>query len=189
MNRNKQTGYSLVEVLVSVFVVTLGMLCSSAMELVALRTTQQTGYRAIALQLAAEMADQIRATNFSQFQTSNTSNPYLTINYKVGTEPVLPAVVCFTIKSNCQAADLAKFNIYQWEQRISASLPKGRVVVCMDSEPWDRDANAYKWQCSGSESGKDQLVIKIGWNEKNLDDASKKEEESAPPIIALAVGI
>src|SRR5690606_15894095 len=58
---NGENGFSLIEVLVAVFVLAVGVIGAAGMQLAALRTTQQSSFQTRALHLAAEMADYMRA--------------------------------------------------------------------------------------------------------------------------------
>ncbi|MFD2273251.1 type IV pilus modification protein PilV [Undibacterium arcticum] len=53
----QQGGFTLIEVLISVFVLALGVIGAAGMQLVAMRTGQQSGAQSLAVQLATEMAD------------------------------------------------------------------------------------------------------------------------------------
>lgn len=136
MLKLNQNGFSLVEVLISIFVLSVGALGAAAMQLSALRTTQQSAFHTIAFQLATEMADRMRANQY-QMKQDDDQNPFLKLNFKSEIEPVVPDTFCFAVMANCQAVDLAKFDIYEWEKRIKKLLPNGRALICRDSKPWN----------------------------------------------------
>lgn len=190
MDANLQTGFSLVEVLVSILVVSIGIIGSSAMELTALRTAQQSGFQTIAHQLAAEISNQIRAAKNDQIRVTEILNTYLSVDYRAEAGSPSTVAQCFSIDSSCQPIDLAKFNISQWENRIKAMLPNGRLVICQDSEPWDNEKGEYKWQCGGPSNNTDKVVVKIGWDLKGMNgDSSSDTERNRPPLIVLVTSI
>src|SRR3569833_120337 len=160
MARIRERGFSLVEVLVSILVLALGVIGAAGMQLTALRTTHQSELQSVALQLAAEMADKMRA-NDSQMKQSDGDNLFLAVDYRSATDKIsaLPSKSCYA--NDCDAQKLAKFDIHDWERRIRDELPDGRVRICRDTTPWDPLAHAFKWPCdSGSGAA---LVIKGGW--------------------------
>jgi type IV pilus assembly protein PilV len=115
---------------------------------------------------------------------------YLSVDYRGDTSSTPAAAECFTKASNCGATELATFNISQWEARIKSALPKGRLVICRDSAPWDSGKSEYKWECGGSATESEQVAIKIGWDPKFLQsDPSSVPEKDSAPLIVLATGI
>lgn len=109
MSIMKQTGTSLIEILVAVFVVSVGLLGVARMELL----SKQSGYEAIqrttASMLAHDMMEKIRA------------NPSSLVNYSsivVGDGGVAtPGTNCAA--ANCPtAAEIATYDIWQWEQML-----------------------------------------------------------------------
>lgn len=189
MNKNNlnQSGFTLIEVLVSVFVLTLGVIGVAGMQLTALRTTQQSNLQVTALQLAAEMADKMRA-NTSQMKLADEQNLFLDVDYQSASDATLPPPGKTCYASACGADALAQFDIYEWEMRVKSALPGGRVRICRDADPWDSTIKAFKWACSASTSdaGNASMVIKIGWQGKNPDGSLiKGGDNTFPPGIAI----
>ena len=60
-NRERLRGFSLIEVLVSIVVLSVGLLGVAALQVGGLRVSQSSFYRAQAAQLATDMADRLRA--------------------------------------------------------------------------------------------------------------------------------
>lgn len=179
----------MIEVLVSVFVVSIGVLCAARMQLIAMQTAQHSSQETFALQLAVDIANQIRA-NRSLTKLSDEQNPYLSTNFKAGNQIIAPNVRCVGIKENCGAMELANFSIYEWKYKIKENLPDGRLEVCRDSDPWDGNADRYKWECSSGQNGNSPIVIKLGWSKKKLDQqASDDSDKNNSPSIALVVGL
>ncbi len=182
----RQNGFSMIEVLISVLVLALGVIGVAGMQLTALRTTQQSAFQTIALELASEMADKMR-TNTPQMRLADGANPFLKVNYKSASDPdpVAPGAMCYN-NSLCDAQNLAAFEIYEWERRLKTSLPGGRVLICRDATPWDSSVHAFTWGCNAA--GTSVLVIKIGWQGKNPDGSLIRElNNTFPPGIVLAV--
>ena len=132
-----QRGFSMIEVLVSLLVLAIGVIGAAAMQLAAFRTSQQAAFQAVALQLATELADKMRANDQAIKIKSSTTNPFIGIDYSTTSAPSVPDAFCFGATTSCNATALANFDIYEWENRLKAALPTARVVVCRDSTPWD----------------------------------------------------
>lgn len=184
--RSDDRGFSLAEVLVSILVLTLGVIGAAGMQLTALRTTHQSALQTAALQLASEMADQMRA-NDSQLKLADSDNPFLAVDYRSAVDkvPAAPATSCYA--TDCDGRELADFDIYEWEQRVRSQLPAGRVRICRDAKPWDSAARALTWSCSAAGNAA-SLVIKLGWQGKNPDGSLVRDaKKQFPPAIALTV--
>lgn len=190
MKNNKQSGFSLVEVLVSVFVLAVGIIGTAGMQLNALRTAQQTAFQTAAIQLASEMADKMRA-NAGRFNLADDKNPFVNLDYSSPDNP-LPISGSACHASACNAEELAAFEIREWENRIRNVLPGGRIRICRDTLPWDSSTGMFKWSCTPSTAGKHSaaLVIKIGWHGKGSNpDGSAAGDAGipAPPNLAMTV--
>ncbi len=184
--RLSQNGFTLIEVLISVLVLALGVIGAAGMQLTALRTTQQSAFQTVALELAAEMAEKMRA-NATLMQQAEEINTFLKVNYKATDgEPAAPGKMCFGETAICNAEELAKFDIYEWEKRIKTALPAGRASICRDTNPWDADAGAFRWACDGASGA--SVVIKIGWQGKNPDGSLVQNANNEfPPSVAITV--
>lgn len=187
MRLSPQTGFSLIEVLISVFVLTVGVIGAAGMQLTALRTTQQSVFQNNALQLAAEMADRMR-TNIGPMRMADPDNPYLGVDYRSSSSVSSEAGInCYGEDAYCDAQQLAQFDIADWLKRLDSSLPGGRVRICRDAMPWNATIQSFDWSCSSAPGNDAPFVIKIGWQQKNLDGLPEQDDGSSAPIIALTV--
>lgn len=186
MHKIRQNGFTLIEVLISVFVLALGVIGAAGMQLVAMRTGQQSGLQTTALQLATEMADSMRQ-NASQMDQDDSTNPYIfTYQSASDSAPTKPGKLCYTTAANCSSAELASFDIYEWKNHIKERLPGGRAVICRDEAPWDATTGALTWDCTNSLSivSNVPFSIKVGWQGKNPDGSLIKD---FPPSVAISV--
>ena len=152
-------GFTLVEVLVALFVLAVGIVGAGAVQLTAERTRQQASLRSEAAQLAASLAARMRV-NPAIATLPDAGNPYLSFSHDAaGSLPAAPAR-CFG-DAACSPAALAQFDLHEMRQLLAMQFPHGRVTVCRDGSPWDASANAYRWDCDGA---LDALpVVKLGW--------------------------
>jgi type IV pilus assembly protein PilV len=182
---NRDAGFSMMEVLVSIFVLSLGVICAAGMQLTALRASKQSSFQTNALQLASEMADRMRA-NGEQFKEVE-SNPFFLLDYKAdGGQPPAPPKLCYA--NDCNALELAVFDIYEWKQRLRQLVPGARAKICRDATPWNEEAHSMSWDCSDDVSASASLVIKVGWPQRNFSakgDAVKTGD--FPPSVVLTV--
>ncbi len=178
-------GYSLLEVLVAVFVLAVGIFGAAATQLAALRTRHQSSLMSNGVQLASALADSMRA-NLAPMRAADAANPYLQLDYDAATDGPPPAAEQCLPGVSCSAVQLAEAELYRLKQSLHAGFPGGRVVVCRDSQVWDAARGALRWACGGAAPA--PIVIKLGWRGKDTDggDALDGAGEFAPSVaIAL----
>ncbi|HTE40230.1 MAG TPA: type IV pilus modification protein PilV [Steroidobacteraceae bacterium] len=116
--RRLQKGFSLVEVLVALVVLSVGMLGIAGLYVITLRSGGSAIARTQAVSLANDIADRIRA------------NRLATTAYNTPGTPVNNSCVGGTV--NCTRAQMAAEDLWQWNQQIQAALPgspSGSIVV------------------------------------------------------------
>lgn len=111
------SGFTLIEVLVTIFLLTVGLLGLAGLQAFCLKNTQIAYYRAIASQQASDMSDRLRA-NLVGVLAGNYDN-------LTATMPDFPS--CFP--SNCSSADMALVDQSQWLAAIANLLPEGRGTL------------------------------------------------------------
>ncbi|MSR08116.1 MAG: type IV pilus modification protein PilV [Gammaproteobacteria bacterium] len=107
----KHKGFTLVEVLVALVVMSVGILGIAALYLEGLRAGRTALYRTTAVNLAADMVDRIRA------------NPNARLAY-AGTGPGADGG-CVNGPVNCTAEQLADDDWCGWSNQLAAQLPAG----------------------------------------------------------------
>ena len=171
-------GFTLLEVLVAVFVLAIGVLGAAATQLTALRTRHQSSLMSNGVQLASSLADSMRA-NLETMRAADSANPYLRLQYDVADgAPQAPGASCFP-GDGCSAAQLADAELYRFKDALHAGFPGGRAVVCRDSQVRDGARGALRWTCAGAAQA--PIVIKLGWR----DDAG----DSAPSVAIALPGV
>lgn len=116
MNRN-ETGFTLLEVLVAIVVISLGLLGLAGLQAATLRNNQIAYYRAIAIQQTYDMADRIRAN-----QKGATDGEYDALDASIPADPD-----CVT--NTCTAAQMAVADHSQWNNNNARMLPGGLGTV------------------------------------------------------------
>ena len=154
-------GFTMIEVLVALFVLALGVVGASAAQLAAQRTRQQAALTSEAALLAASMAARMQA-NAQVAGLPDGANPYLALEYDALADgPPAGGPSCFGAAA-CDPLGLAAFDLHEARLAIHRSFPAGRIALCRDGAPWSDAASRYRWECSG-EAGA-PLAIKVGWH-------------------------
>ena len=150
-------GYSLLEVLVALLVLSAGVIGAAALQLSALQVSHQSYLHTAAQQLAAEMAEWLQAVDESSLEhLENLSVPGAASS----------AAHCYS--RHCSADGLLRFLEADWVGRVQATLPEARVRICRDAAPWDVGASAYRWECAAGAQA--PLLIKLGWLDRQVKD-------------------
>ena len=168
-------GFTLIEVLVAVFVLAVGVLGAVAAQTVALRTRQESALTSRGVQLATSFADRMRA-NTAQMRLPDGANPYLQLQYAAATDGLPEAASHCHAGAPCDSGAMASFDIYELKHELHAAFPAGRVVVCRDAVMWDDEPGSLSWDCTGAAS--DPVVIKLGW---------RIHSAGAQPMVAIVV--
>jgi type IV pilus assembly protein PilV len=107
----RQTGFTLVEVLVALVVMSVGMLGIAALYLEGIRAGRTSLYRTAAVNLASDMADRIRANR-------NAGAAY------AGTGPGADGN-CVNGPNDCTPQELADDDWLDWSTQLDNQLPEG----------------------------------------------------------------
>ncbi|MCC2972171.1 type IV pilus modification protein PilV [Massilia sp. IC2-476] len=157
--RVQSPGFTLVEVLVALFVLAVGIVGAGATQLTAERTRQQSALLSDAAQLAASLAARMQL-NPAMSGLPDDANPYLDFAYDAGDGLPAPGASCFGA-SSCTPAQLAEFDLHEIRQALHAQFPRGRIEVCRDASPWDSAVGRWRWSCDGTAGA--LPVVKLGW--------------------------
>jgi type IV pilus assembly protein PilV len=119
----RQSGVTLIEVMVSMLIMTLALVAMAALQSSTLKYQLGSSQRAVLSVLLADFAERVRA-NLTLVQT----NPAL---YQVAdalpADP--PALAKDCVSVSCSAAELAAFDMSQWRTAVRRELPNGAVQV------------------------------------------------------------
>ena len=117
----KVTGFTLIEVLVAVSVMSIGLLGLAGLQLTALKNSNSAHHRTIATMLANDIADRARANNVGNYTYLGGAAPGLNGN-------------CETV-SGCSANQMASNDITRWLRNVNTLLPNATATICNDSTP------------------------------------------------------
>lgn len=123
--RSGECGFSMVEVLVTLMVVSLALLGTAGLQAHSMRLNQGGQYRSLAVFLAADLAERMEA-NRAGALAGNYSLPVTTgVAFMVGT--TTPSVGC--VANACNPAALAEFDLSNWQSLAANVLPQSSWSV------------------------------------------------------------
>ena len=159
-----QTGFALLEVLIAVVVISFGLLGLAGLQLTSMKNNHSAYFRSIATQQAYDMADRIRS-NFAGIAAGNYSH--------VSGTPGDPGCIA----TGCTPAQLAQYDIDQWNTDNAALLPSGAGVVCIDSTP-----NAGTPGADGCDGIGAIYAVKVWWDDEKNPANPKRFVTSFMPL-------
>jgi type IV pilus assembly protein PilV len=137
--RQTQRGVSIIEVLVTLLTVSLALLGTVGLQAYSLRLNQGALFRIQAVLLAADLGERLQAN-----QAGAVAGWYL--------QPADSTRNCAA--QPCSPADLAAYDLAQWQAAVSAALPHATAQVTRAEAG---DPGAY--------------TIRIGWTDRRNNDA------------------
>jgi type IV pilus assembly protein PilV len=157
-------GFTLVEVLVALFVVALGVTGAAAVQAMAVRAADQAARLSDGLRLADALAQRKRAQTVAM-ALPDAANPYLQFDAAPGAAPA-PAPACYGA-SSCNSQQMAQFDLSETAALLASRFPGGRMRVCRDA-PHPDAAGLLAWACTDQPGA--PVAIKFGWRGRP-DDA------------------
>jgi type IV pilus assembly protein PilV len=149
--RKQQAGFTMMEVLVAIVIITVGLLGIAGLQALSLRSTAGAGLRTIATQLAYDMTDRMR---------SNAEGVGVGA-YDVNANPASVSS-CYT--SGCSFQQVAQQDLQTWLTRVQTLLPDGQAIICRDGSDPEGGTSASPG-CDNDP--KSPYYVKIFWKEVN----------------------
>ena len=123
--RLREAGFSLVEVLVAMFIVAMGILALAGLLQASTRYSKMSELRSTATLLANDIADRIRANPMGG---AVGPGGYDLTDAAFPTPPAPPHAPC-TASAPCGPVDLARVDLADWTARVRATLPRGSARI------------------------------------------------------------
>jgi type IV pilus assembly protein PilV len=159
-----QLGSSLIEVLVSLLILSGGLLGMAGVQSVSLRNNQAAYYRTMATNFTADMVERMRAN-----KTGVGLDAYDNVAGAA-------TAACFTT-AGCTSAQMAAQDVLNWTNQIAAALPGAVAVVCLDSSGNDGTFDAVA--CDGLGA---TYAIKIFWDDNRDGTAESRYVTAWQPL-------
>ena len=125
INFRQATGFTLIEVLVSMIILAIGLLGLAALQGISLKDNQDAYLFSQANALAYEMSDRIKANKLGWNPTGTTvSIPAAVSNCTVG---------CNSATASCTPYQMAAYDYCYWQQKATTMLLTGATAVITTS--------------------------------------------------------
>jgi type IV pilus assembly protein PilV len=174
----RDQGYMMVEVLVTILVVSLGMFGILAVIINSLKLSSSSNYRTVAAQQATAMADTLRANPTTIGYNSaipvpgdcslNVPGACSFSNLSLLTASA--SDTCFK-SAGCSRSTFVNTTFRTWRTNLAAILPSGDGTICRDSAPATNlptfNLGTGVWSF-GNCSGTGPYVVKVCWGESNI---------------------
>lgn len=185
---SREKGFSLLEVLISIIILSFGLLGMVGLQAAALQANRDARLQSTAISLARELAEMMRGNK--DVGLASTGNPYL----GDFTSPVTPttASYCLNVATGTTACAsntaIADAQMTEWLSRVRNELPGAHVMICLDSAPFD-SSGLPRWVCTTT--GTDATtVIKMGWTRTSTDrsaSGSAALERATIPSVVIPI--
>ncbi len=156
--RYSQRGATLIEVLISLLLITIGLLGIAASQITSLKMTLSSYQRSQATVFANDIADRLRANIKEAEEPDSKYLSAMPNGVDHGTD-----CVSYTgaLTSNCSIEKMAEQDVFDWAQRLRNEF-NGEGIICRDNSPNDGTAAA----ASGCDNlAASPLVIKVWWDD------------------------
>src|SRR6476659_2341141 len=120
-------GFTLVEVLVALFVVALGVAGAAGVQALAVRAAGEAARLSDGTRLAASLAQRMRA-NPAAMMLPDAAKPYLQFDARAG-EAIAASVSCYA-DTDCSPVQMAVFDLADTAETLAGRFPGGRMRVC-----------------------------------------------------------
>ena len=160
----RQQGTTLIEVLVSLLILSFGMMGMAGLQNVSLRANQLGYFRTQATTYTFDIVERMRA-NITGVDAGSYNN-------------VAGAATasCFTV-AGCTSTQMAAQDIFDWSAGVTTALPLGDSVVCLDSTPTDGTTGAKACDNTGA-----IYAIKLWWDDNRDGTATTRYVTTFQPL-------
>jgi type IV pilus assembly protein PilV len=123
-SRRQLRGVSLIEVLVSIVIASIGLLALAGVNASSIRYTKMSQYRGTATQLATDLGERMRANK------AGAASYALGTNFAAqSTLPGAAGTLCNSYLVTCTAAQLAAYDLQTWQVVVRNQLPEGSAYI------------------------------------------------------------
>lgn len=161
-----QNGFTLIEIMTSVAVLSVGLISIASLALTNLRSTAHGHSQSQATIIAEELADTMRANLDAYENNLFASNPQSASKNCIGA-------------TTCAYDEQAQYDGGVWLQHAADALPGGTAIICMDSTP--DDGTPQDPACDGIGLN----TVKLFWTDTRAQDSMATGEPFYRHVVAL----
>lgn len=179
--RGLTAGFSLLEVLVAIVVLSFGVLGVVGLQAATLQANKEARYQSSAVRLGRELADLMRG---NKYVATSAGSPYVGDFSAIPNESGVPDCSMTLCNSSTTAGQtsIAKFEMAEWMRRVRNELPNARVEVCQDATPYVSATGLPQWACSGTGG---MYVLKMGWTRQAFNRSAGTLDLASTPAVVL----
>jgi type IV pilus assembly protein PilV len=155
-------GFSLLEVLIALVILSVGLLGIAALISTALKSNSSAYMRTQATALAYNIIDRMRAN------LPETENLSYNITMPASASTAPPPTTCTS--GACTSSQLATYDIAQWEYDLAQQLPQGRGAVA-----------------AATAGGIMAVTVTVLWNDSRAHDSLQKSGAPTATTFSLSV--
>ena len=171
--KDKQRGFTLLEILITVLIMSIGLLGLAGLQVTSLKNNHSSYQRTQVTLLAYDIVDRMRS-NPTAIATGNyVAKGSYTVTASGSTHTIsAPAATAgCTTTAGCTVSAMASTDINQWRVLLADKLPGGEGVICLDATP-DDGTSAGSHSCDNAGT---VYAVKIWWNDdKNAAGTLKR---------------
>ena len=169
--QRKQSGFTLIEVLVSTLVLTVGILGVAAMQMVSFQTNQSAYMRSQAIYLGQDMFDRMRA-NREGYQATTVYDAVDTADS--ATIPSDPG--CVTSTNGCTPTQMAQQDLREWAQNFY------NVTSVDDYRP--RLLNG-RGVVTRTAAGGEEFTVTVSWDDRDYNTEGNLTRDTVSRSVTL----
>ncbi len=155
LQNNRQQGFSLIEVLVALTIVSIGLLGLVGFQTYTQKINSNAYYQTQAVIITHDMTERIRANSIGTYPKQ----------YHL--KQALQAANCRK-QVGCTPQSMVKNDLFEWNETIKQQLPQGSGVVCIDATPNDGKPNAPACDNQGT-----QYAVKLWWHDSSVNKTQR----------------
>ncbi len=169
VSRVMQSGFTLLEVLITLIILSVGLLGLAGLQTMSLRNNHSAYLRSQAITQSYDIVDRMRANSgqIAAYSLLNASYTFAAIG---------------TLNNNCDKTagctsnQMALHDLYRWNQSLRSkgsrnALPLGIGIICrdgsMEDDSYDLASDTVTTGCTGAAA--DPLVVKVWWVDDRAD--------------------
>ena len=123
MRKLRQTGFSLLEVMIAITILSVGVLGIASLQATSSVLTESSMHRSQAAALAIEIVERMRV-NTTEAKAGN---------YNISVLPT-PTTNCNGPSKDCSTAQMKDHDLRVWSQRVVALLPSGGATISSSTD-------------------------------------------------------